>query len=305
MDRPTFSIITVTYNRAPLLRQAIESVLAQGRHDVEHIIVDGASTDGTLAMLPEYPHLTVHSEPDKGIYDAFNKGVALARGRWVQFLNSDDLLPAGALDAIARVDRGDAVSGGVEFFAGEGKLLRVVEGEPAMAMTVRGILRGVSAINARFFRREFMDRVGAFDLGYRIASDREWLVRAAMLQPEHTIVPQRVYAYRSHEGSLTIHEPDRNALVMRAEHVDLAERLLPSARQPADQAELRALHRRESAVLAVDALVRGDLGQAWQWTRRGLRQNASWPCAAALRLGGWCLGRGSGYGPAAGKALSR
>ncbi|MDR1377034.1 MAG: glycosyltransferase, partial [Synergistaceae bacterium] len=87
-----FSIVTVCLNAAPTLEQALKSVLAQPYPHLEYIVIDGGSTDGTLRILDKYKdRLTrVISEPDGGIYDAFNKGIALATGDIVGLLNADD-----------------------------------------------------------------------------------------------------------------------------------------------------------------------------------------------------------------------
>ena len=94
---PRISVITATVNRRDLLRHAIESVLAQGLAGVEHIIVDNVSTDGTAEMLAGYPHLTVITEPDRCLYEAWNKGLHRASGDIICFLNSDDEIVAGTI----------------------------------------------------------------------------------------------------------------------------------------------------------------------------------------------------------------
>ena len=87
------SIVTISLNSADFIEDAIESVLAQDYKNVEYIIIDGASTDGTLDIIEKYKNkiAKIVSEPDKGIYDAMNKGIKIARGDIVGFLNSDDL----------------------------------------------------------------------------------------------------------------------------------------------------------------------------------------------------------------------
>ena len=90
------SIVTPTLNRAHFLAQAIDSVLAQNDSDVEHIVVDGISTDGTVELLARYPHLRVIREPDTGLYDALNKGLRAATGDMIGWLNSDDLFAPDA-----------------------------------------------------------------------------------------------------------------------------------------------------------------------------------------------------------------
>ena len=102
MDRaPRISIVTPSYNQARYIGLSIESVMAQAYPDVEHIVIDGGSADGTLEVLARYPHLRVVSERDRGHADAVNKGFRLASGRIWAFLNSDDTLVPGALRRVA------------------------------------------------------------------------------------------------------------------------------------------------------------------------------------------------------------
>lgn len=101
---PVFTIITVCYNSAATIEKTIKSVLGQSFTDFEYIIIDGASTDGTLDIINKYRSgiATVVSEPDKGIYYAMNKGLSLARGRIVGIINSDDWYEPDALELVAR-----------------------------------------------------------------------------------------------------------------------------------------------------------------------------------------------------------
>ena len=89
---PTFSVITITYNAAATLEETILSVISQTYHHVEYIIVDGASTDGTMQIVERYRNKInkMVSEPDKGLYDAMNKGIDLATGDYLVFLNAGD-----------------------------------------------------------------------------------------------------------------------------------------------------------------------------------------------------------------------
>ncbi|MBE3118097.1 MAG: glycosyltransferase [Candidatus Atribacteria bacterium] len=109
------SIITPSLNRADMIVTAIESVLAQNYPYFEHIIIDGGSTDGTLNVLGKYPHLRLISELDRGMYDAINKGLALASGEIIGFLNTDDLFADDIFAKVAKKfddDRILVVAGG-------------------------------------------------------------------------------------------------------------------------------------------------------------------------------------------------
>jgi len=99
---PRISIVTPSYNQGGFIAETIESVLSQGYPDIEHIVVDGASTDQTLDVLSQYDHLRVVSEPDNGQAEAINKGFRMATGQILGFLNSDDTLLPNALERVAR-----------------------------------------------------------------------------------------------------------------------------------------------------------------------------------------------------------
>src|ERR1700730_9817992 len=145
------SIITASLNRKEFIGAAIESVLAQNYPDFEHWIIDGGSTDGTLECLQQYPHLKVLSEPDLGVYDAWNKGIGRAKGDFVAILNSDDVYAPGAFENCAK---------------------------PVAAICSLPV--ALQIIDSRFFRRSLFDQLGRFDLTYAVASDRDFLIRASL-----------------------------------------------------------------------------------------------------------------------------
>lgn len=122
MEQPLVTVITVCYNAREMLLRTMNSVWAQTYKHVEYVIVDGASTDGTLELLEEYGGQIDHwvSESDKGIYDAMNKGVSMAKGKWVIFMNAGDCFADNhVLENVFSVPRqadviyGDVVKGGV------------------------------------------------------------------------------------------------------------------------------------------------------------------------------------------------
>lgn len=132
---PDFTIVTPSYNYARFVRDCLDSVAAQEGVTVEHLIYDPGSTDGTLDILAEYPHARVVVEPDKGMSDAINKGFRAARGKWVMWLNTDDILKPGALQAVKQFAEdhpgADVIHGAWEFVDRDRKHLRYMKSLPA------------------------------------------------------------------------------------------------------------------------------------------------------------------------------
>ena len=202
-----FSIITPTFNRCDMLVGALDSVACQEWREIEHIVVDGGSTDGTLELVASRPELRLIGGPDKGVYDALNKGIAAATGDVVCFLNSDDVFEPGALRAAAAGFAEDpncsGVCGSARLVAGS-ETVEVYDREEDKRLTsARAALLGASIINARFFRKAALDRVGPFSLDYRIISDRDFLMRAVTRGLWTRPIQVLVYTYSRHHGSLS------------------------------------------------------------------------------------------------------
>lgn len=182
MRSPLFSIITAVFNGAKTLETTIASVTAQTCRDFEYLVVDGGSTDGTLELLRKAGDQVTwwSSAPDKGVYDAFNRGLAQARGTWIAFLGADDTYRADALQQYRlaienpKNDQVEYISSRVELCSGS-SVIRTV-GEPwswpafAKYMTVAHV---GSMHHASLFQR-----YGAYDSSYRICGDYELLLRA-------------------------------------------------------------------------------------------------------------------------------
>jgi hypothetical protein len=186
MTRPLISILTPVLNRIDLLGGALDSVRRARGVPSEHLVIDGGSTDGTLSLLRSRPGIRLIEAPGTGIYDALNLGLRAACGDIICQLNSDDLLPAGALEAVAEADAGagrgaDAVRGRAVFFAddaAQNASAATLSAEFPVPLRPRDVALGAPAINALFVRRRLYDRVGYFDPRFRLAADREWLLRA-------------------------------------------------------------------------------------------------------------------------------
>lgn len=179
---PFFSVITVVYNGAATIERTIQSVLGQAVDGVEYIIVDGGSTDGTVDIVERYGARIAHfvSEPDRGIYDAWNKGLRAARGEWIAFLGADDVYAPEALAQYAQTIRGSAdaqleyVSSRVAFTK-NGKILRIYG--DAWKWPRFGKSMNVGHVGSMHHRSLF-DRLGLYDESYRICGDYELLLRA-------------------------------------------------------------------------------------------------------------------------------
>lgn len=181
------SIITATYNSAKTVRDTFQSVLSQDDTDYEYIVIDGGSKDGTVDIIREYEPLFGGrmkwiSEPDKGIYDAMNKGICMATGDVVGLLNSDDFYTScNILSRVASAfnDDGslDAVYGDIHFVHGNNlkKCVRYYSSRPFHRRWMRF---GFMPAHPSFYcKRNVYEKYGAFDLTYRVAADFECLLR--------------------------------------------------------------------------------------------------------------------------------
>jgi glycosyltransferase involved in cell wall biosynthesis len=177
------SIVTVCFNRATTIADTLRSVAGQRGVEIEHIVVDGASTDDTVAMAMAHGSHIAHlvSEPDQGIYDAMNKGLALATGEIIGFLNADDVYADNRIlarvSATMEAEKLDALFGDAEFFspARPDRPLRRYRSE---RFHPNRIAWGwMPAHPALFLRRELFERFGGFKTDYRIAGDFELVAR--------------------------------------------------------------------------------------------------------------------------------
>lgn len=180
---PRVSIITVCFNSVRTIRDAIESVISQDYPDIEYLIIDGGSDDGTVQILEEYRDriAVLVSEPDLGIYDAMNKGMRLATGDVVGLLNSDDFYTdaEAVSDLVAAMTRAetDAVFADLIFVdpANLGRARRYYDSGDWHPARFR--FGWMPAHPTLFVRRECYARVGPFSMEYRVAADFEMLVR--------------------------------------------------------------------------------------------------------------------------------
>lgn len=226
-----FTIITITYNAEKALPSTVDSVLAQTYPHIEHLIIDGASTDGTLDVAKDYMQrsyaasnghdVRITSEPDNGLYDAMNKGLAQASGDYLVFLNAGDFLPHP--DVIEQVIKGGALEttpsglwpavlyGDTDIVDGDGHFLCHRHLSPPKRLTWRSFIHGMLVCHQAFYARTDIARQVAFDRRYRYSADVDWCIRV-MKEGARRRLPMRnvnaVVVNYLQEGQTTLHHKE-------------------------------------------------------------------------------------------------
>lgn len=218
-NSPTISVITPCYNAERYIEEAINSVLSQSYNNIEHIVVDGGSSDGTIDILNQYSTVEYISEPDEGLYDALNKGIALAAGDFIGWLNADDIYTQSAFDIFVEAYRespaADVIVGHSDVFRDEnGKRTTIQEYQFTYPkdLSEGRITHSSFGLNGCLISADLIDLIGDFDSSCEIAGDGEYLIRIAAAKPHCTGVSEIVYRYRSHEDSLTFSSNKSNAV---------------------------------------------------------------------------------------------
>jgi glycosyltransferase involved in cell wall biosynthesis len=177
------TIITATYNSSGTIKDTLESVANQTYKDIEHIIIDGLSSDETLEIIKEYPHVArVFSEKDKGIYDAMNKGISLATGDIIGILNSDDIFASDDIlenieSIFGKNDSIDAVYGNISYFRTEepDKIVRYWKSKPYYETFFDD--GNVPPHPSLFVRKKVYDEIGTYYPKFKICSDYEFMLK--------------------------------------------------------------------------------------------------------------------------------
>ena len=191
-----FSIITITCGAEAFLPRTVESVLSQHYRDIEHIIIDGASTDSTISVAQDYMQrsyaaqngheVRIVSEPDNGLYDAMNKGLRQASGDYICFLNAGDFFPnANVLDTIvsrsltgkSRQQLPAVIYGDTDIVDNDGNFLRHRRLAPPRNLTWRSFRKGMLVCHQAFYARLDIARTVPYDTRYRYSADVDWCIR--------------------------------------------------------------------------------------------------------------------------------
>lgn len=288
------SVITPSLNRALLLESAMQSVVSQNYPNYEHIIIDGGSTDGTEQVIRRYPRIRFVSAPDQGMYDALNKGLEIATGEIIGFLNTDDLYAEKFFSVMAqKFDDIEimAVAGRAIVFSEspDGKITTVDSFFPEAKSLIECSTIGSNFFNAWFFRRSTFDRIGKFNASYKIIGDRDFMLRFALNDLRYTVIHDLVYKYRQHEDSLTFDKKGEKREWSANEHLIMTDIYLSGQ-------DLSALERK--LLIQLRTLETIDLAarSIWKWNYKqfsyyfieGFKYNLSWP----LRFFQYAIKRG-------------
>lgn len=222
--------VTITYNAAKVLQRTLDSVLQQDYPNIVHLIIDGASTDDTLRLVDDYiarsnaaengHRIQVTSEPDKGIYDAMNKGLRSLDGDYVCFLNAGDFLPAA--DTVSKIAEAATnthhqtpntqlpavLYGDTDIVDGEGRFLHHRRLSPPENLTWKSFKQGMLVCHQAFYARTDFAIATPYDMQYRYSADVDWCIRV-MKAAEKENVPllnlKMVVANYTEEGQTTLH----------------------------------------------------------------------------------------------------
>ena len=221
--------VTITYNAASVLQRTLDSVLQQDYPDIVHLIIDGASTDGTLEMVNDYIErsnaadnghcIQVTSEPDKGIYDAMNKGLHSLDGDYVCFLNAGDFLPAP--DTVSRIITSltshlspltsplpAVMYGDTDIVDENGHFLHHRRLAPPEHLTWKSFRQGMLVCHQAFYARTDFAIATPYDQQYRYSADVDWCIRVMKAAAKENIPLlnlHMVVVNYTQEGQTTLH----------------------------------------------------------------------------------------------------
>lgn len=205
-----FTVVTCTYNAERVLQRTLDSVNKQTYCNIEHLIIDGVSKDKTLAMVRAYQNrakagenaheIVVYSEPDKGLYDAMNKGIDRATGDYLVFLNAGDVFPSD--DTLEYVEgcvgEGEnlpgVLYGDTDIVNDEGRFLRHRRLSPPEKLNWRSFKWGMLVCHQSFYARTDIARQIHYDLHYRLSADVDWCIRIMKAAQQRHLPLRNVHA---------------------------------------------------------------------------------------------------------------
>ena len=203
---PRITIITVCYNAEQTIPRTLRSIQAQTYSNIEYLVIDGASKDGTLELVQKLaPRANVFSEPDKGIYDAMNKGLKHATGEYIWYVNAGDALPSPStvedLVSLACVDHlPDVIYGDTRLIDDKEQDLGLLRLRPPRELTWQSFRSGMLVCHQAFIAKRHL--APTFDLHYRFSADVDWCIRILKEAKDCFFLPYPIALYLS-EGTTT------------------------------------------------------------------------------------------------------
>ncbi|MGH4119457.1 glycosyltransferase family 2 protein [Clostridium sp.] len=220
MNKPKISIITPSFNQGHFIENAINSVLDQKYNNIEHIIVDGGSSDDTISILKKYPHLKWISEPDKGQSDALNKALAMATGDIIGWLNTDDYYSNGIFDIISDSFNNNDIDilYGDNYFVNSEKKLLGTKKSNSYNKNLTYFYCYIPSTSF-FMRRNIIDQGVRFDIDFDVCMDKEFFAHLANLNKKFKYISM-IMAY------FTIHENNKSNLSPEVKDKNLKESII-------------------------------------------------------------------------------
>ncbi len=205
MTSMKISVITVTFNAGRTLQRTLDSVHRQTFQQMEHLIIDGASSDDTISLAEHYRSecsydVMVQSEPDRGLYDAMNKGLAKATGDYLVFLNAGDTLYADdTLQTVVRTiekagDKVGVVYGDTAVIDSEGHFLHLRTHRPPEQLSWRSFRQGMLVCHQAFYVHRELSQLYPFNLEYRHSADVDWCIRVMKAAEEQHMLLVNTHA---------------------------------------------------------------------------------------------------------------
>jgi glycosyltransferase involved in cell wall biosynthesis len=234
-EGPKITVVTPSYNQAEYLEETIRTTLLQGYADLEYIIIDGGSTDGSVDIIRKYERYLAYwiSERDKGPSDAIHKGLRKASGSILGWLNSDDLYRPAALQKVASAFRKaqgiDVVYGNTYWIGGDGRVLAEKRQTPfsKLAYLYAGADLQQPSV---FWTRELYNKAGGLDASFRAAFDTDLFLRFFALEARFQHIPEFLAAFRIHSAQISdvmLQTCRREVATLRARHLKFSATSIP------------------------------------------------------------------------------
>lgn len=223
-NTPFITIIMVSYNQAKMIETAIKSVLNQNYSNLEFIIIDGNSTDNSLDIIQKYSSqiTTIVSEPDRGMYHARNKGILLAKGDYIGFLNTDDIYFQDALNLISnfiiQMSYPDLVFGYTIGLSREGiKNKKIIIGKD-INLSKKKYFKKMQTIpdQSAFYKRDALAYIGLYDTSLRFGADTDLKCRFIKREMANFIFPEIIAGWRIYNETLTFRPDLKRARIIEA-----------------------------------------------------------------------------------------